>query len=79
MPAIGQLEDGMTTIEVVPNYRAGRLELGQHTIDSRQTDILARLHQRLVDVLGAHVSTVGRIQHLQDLDPRQRYLETCFT
>jgi hypothetical protein len=76
--AVCQFEYGMAAIEIMPNHEASRLELGQHAVNGRQTDILAGLHQRLVDVLGTHMAPIGGIQHLQDLDPWQGYFEASF-
>lgn len=76
--AVGKFEDSMTAVEVVANHQAGGLELGQHAIDSGQTYVLARLHQRFVDILGAHVALLGGIEHLEDLDARQRDFQSDF-
>lgn len=76
--AIGQLEHCMTAVEVVANHQTRRLELGQHAIDGGQAYILASLHQRLVDILCTHVTLLGRVEHLKDLDSRQGHLETGF-
>lgn len=78
--AIGQLEHGMTAVEVVTINEAGCLELGQDPVDGRQTDILARIHQRLVDIFSAHVTLPRgcRVQHLQNLHARKSDLQTNF-
>ncbi|VFT53264.1 Uncharacterised protein [Pseudomonas aeruginosa] len=77
--AIGELEHGMAAIEVVTHHQAGGLELGQHPIDGCQAHVLACFHQRLVHVFGAHVALLGRVEHLQDLDPRQGHFKAGFS
>lgn len=76
--AVGQLEHRVTTVEVVTDHQARGLELGQHAIDGCQTYVLASLHQRFINILGAHVALLGGIEHLEDLDARQRDLESGF-
>jgi hypothetical protein len=76
--AVSQLEHRVATVEVVAHHQTRRFELGQYAIDGCQTDVLASLHQRLVDILGAHVTLLGRVEHLKDLDSRQCHLETGF-
>ncbi len=79
MATIGQLEYGMPPIEVVANHQASRLKLSQNAVDSRQTDVFTGLHQRLVDVLGAHVALARAVEHLQNLHPGKGYFQTSFT
>ncbi len=76
--AIGQFEHRMTAVEVVANHQTRRFELGQYAVDGGQAHVLASLHQRLVDILGAHVTLLGGVEHLKDLDSRQGHLETGF-
>ena len=56
---------------------AGLLELHQHPVDRGQSDIRTFGEQHLVDVFGAHVPLRGLLEHLQDLDARQRGLEAA--
>ena len=73
----GQLENRVTTLEVMPDHQAGSLELGQHPIDGREAHIVSVLEKRPIDILGTHVMLAAfhGLQHLQDLDSRQRYLQ----
>lgn len=73
---LGDLEHGMTAIEIVANHQACRLELGQHAIDGRQADVLPGFQQGLVDILGAQVVLArGILEDLQDLHSGQGDLE----
>lgn len=73
---LGQLEDRVTAIEIMSYHQACRLELSQHTIDSRQSHVLPRFEQCLVDILRAEMVLVGgRFENLQDFYARQRDLE----
>ena len=72
---IGEFEDRVSALEVVADDQPRRLELGQHPVDRRQTDILAGRQQRLVDILGTHVPPARYFEQLQNLDTRQRDLE----
>ena len=76
--AVGQFKYRVATVEVVTDHEASGFELGQNTVNRGQTDVLARFHQRLVDVLGTHVTLLGRVEHLQDLDPWQGHFEAGF-
>ena len=62
--AVGQFKHCMTAVEVVTNDKTCRLELGQNTVNRGQTDVLACLHQRLVDVFSTHVALLGGVEHL---------------
>ena len=76
--AMVELEDGHAVLEVVTGDQTGRLELRKHTVDGRQSDVLVRLEERPVDVFGRQVPRVAVLEDLQDLQPRQRYLEAGF-
>ena len=73
----GQLENRVTTLEVMPDNQTGSLELGQYPIDGSQAHIVPMLEKRPVDILGTHVvlAAFHGLQHLQDLDSRQRDLQ----
>ncbi|MNE81141.1 hypothetical protein D3C80_1777710 [compost metagenome] len=62
----------------MPHHQPRRLELGQHAVDGGQAHVLARLHQRLVNILCTHVTLLGGIEHLQNLDPRQGHFQASF-
>ncbi|MNP74637.1 hypothetical protein D3C76_1715470 [compost metagenome] len=78
MLAVVQFEDRMASVEVVPHHKSSCLELGQYTVNRGQTDVLASLHQCLIDILGTHVALLGRVEHLQNLDPWQGHFEAGF-
>ena len=73
--AIVELEDRMTTLEIVPRNEAGSLELRQHAVDRREADFLARIQQVLVNILSARVPVAGIFENLEDLQAWQRDLE----
>jgi len=77
--ALVQLENRRAALEVVAGHETSRLELREHAIDRGQADVLVRLDQPTIDVLGAHVP--GRItgQDLEDLQARHRDLEAGAT
>lgn len=74
-----QLKHTVAAIEVLPDHQTGIFKLGEHSIDCRQPDILTRIEQGFVDILGAQMALVGIFQNLQDLNPRQSHLEASFT
>src|SRR3979490_1461046 len=65
---VGQFKNRMTSVEIVANHKSSGFELSQDTINGGQTDILARFHQRLVDVFSAHMPLLGGVEHLQNFD-----------
>ena len=73
-----QLKNRMTALEIMPRHQAGRLELGKNPIDSCQAYILARIQQRLLEILGAHVAMATAFEDGQNPHPRQRYFESRF-
>jgi len=76
---LGNLEQGVTTIEVMANDQASSFELSQYAVHGCQADILAGVQQCLVDVLGAEMSlhVPGLLEDLQDLDARKRDFQPC--
>ncbi len=75
MLAVVEFEYRMSALEIVARHEPGRLELGQHTVNGRQADILPRIEQFLVHVLGAHVALFGVLENLEDFQTRQGDLE----
>ena len=73
--AIGELEDGRATLEVVAGYEPRALELGQHAVDRREAKLLAAIEQRAIDRLGGHVPLGALLEDLQHLEARRRDLE----
>lgn len=76
---LGNLEQGMTTIEVMANDQASGFELSQYAVHGGQADIFTSIQQRLVDVLGAEMSlhVPGLLENLQDLDAGKRDFKPC--
>lgn len=76
---LGNLEQGVATIEVMANDQASGLELGQYAVHGSQADIFTGVQQCLVDVLGAEMSlhVSGLLEDLQDLDARKRDFQPC--
>ena len=58
--AFVQLEDGRAALEVMAGDEPGRLELREHAVDRREADVLVRIEQAAVDVLGTHVARLAR-------------------
>lgn len=79
MVALGELEYAVAGLEIVACHEPGGFELGQNSVDGGQSDILAGIQKRTVDVFSAHVlcAALCGVEQLQDLDPRQRDFETC--
>jgi len=50
-----QLEHRPAFFKMVPDYQARGFELGQHPVDSRQPDFIARIDQGPVNILGAQM------------------------
>ncbi len=69
---LGHLENRVTTVEIVTNHKARRLELSQYAVDGRQANILARIDQCFIHFFCAKVVLARSIfENLQDLDARQ--------
>lgn len=64
--------------EVMPRDEPRRLELGEHAIDRRETDVLAQIDQPTIDILGRHVALATALEDFEDLHSRQRDLESRF-
>ena len=71
-----QLEDRHTVREVMPRDETRRLELGEHSIDRGETDVLAQLGKPTVDVLGREVTGATALEDVEDLHARQRDLQS---
>ena len=77
VPALVQLEHRLAGLEMLPRQQPGLLELREHAVDGRESDVDALGDQRLVDVLGRKMAHLARLEQLEDLAPRQRRLETA--
>lgn len=74
-----KFENRVTAFEIMALHKAGALELGQHTVDSRKSDFLIFFEQNLVDILGTEVLLLAHLENLEDLDAWQRDLESGLT
>ena len=66
--AFVQLEYRRAALEVMARDEARALELRQDAVHGREADVLVRLDQAPIDVLGAHVTRLAPGQDVQDLD-----------
>lgn len=64
MTTVSQFKHCMTAVEIMTNHQPCGFKLGQYTVNRGQADVLVRLHQCLVDILGTHVALLGGIEHL---------------
>jgi hypothetical protein len=71
-----QLEYRCRPFEMMARDQARRLELGEHSIYRRQTDVFVGLQQMTIDVFRTHMPRFGAAQDFQDLEPRHRNLES---
>jgi len=80
LPAI-QFKYGVATLEVVALDQAGSLELSQHPVYRRQTNLLSIMQQRLIGLLGGEMTIRGgpALEHLQNLDPGRCDLQPRFS
>src|SRR5690606_1831600 len=77
--ALGEFEHRLVAFEVMALNNTGTLELRQHTVYRRKSNVLPRLEQRLVDVLSGQMPILALRENFQDLHPGQRDLEARLT
>ena len=77
VPALVQLEHRLAGLEVLAREEPRLLELREHAVNRRETDVDALGDQRLVDVLGRKVADFAGLEELEDLAARQRRLEAA--
>lgn len=78
MRAFVQLEHRAAAFEVIASQQPSLLELRQHPVHRGKPDVDMLGHQRLVDVLGAHVAHAefgAALKNLEHLEPGQRCFE----
>ncbi len=72
-----QLEQCMTTIEIVADYQTSRLELGKHSINRGKADVFACIEQGLIYIFSTKMVLSRRVlEDLEYLDARQGHLQT---
>src|SRR5258705_626360 len=76
MCALVEFEYGHAVLEVMARDQAGRFELRQYAVHRGQADVLGRSEEPAVDLFGGHVAGPAALQDLEDLQPRQRDLQT---
>lgn len=76
MAAVIEFEHRAATLEIVPLYETGGLELGEDPVHGSQADILARIEERPVDFLSRHVEFRITLQDAEDFYSRQRDFES---
>ena len=74
-----EFEDRHPVSKVMTRDETRGLELRQHPVDRRKTDVLARLGEPAVDVLGGQVPLAAALEDVEDLHARQRDLESGFS
>src|SRR5687768_4814654 len=78
MHAVIDLEDGHAVLEVVTRDETGCFELGENAIDGRETDVLVRFEELTIDGLRGQVMCRAALEDLENLEPRQRHLQSGF-
>ena len=75
VPALLQLENGFTALEVMAYEKTGLLELREHAIHRGKAGVGAFLQQRLVHVLGREVTHRAFLEDFEDAQARGRRFE----
>ena len=57
-------------------HEPGCLELREHAVHRRESDVFVRLDEPLVDALGGHVTSRAALENLEDLQPGPRDLQS---
>lgn len=78
MTAVIEFEYGAATLKIVPLHQTGGLELGENPVNGSQADVLARVQQRPVDLLGGHVEFRITLQDAENFYPRQGDFQSSF-
>ena len=73
-----EFENGVSTLEVVPNYQTCGLELSQYTVNGRQANFFALRYEIAKDFLSAQVAVMrlSSFQDLKDLDAGKGNLQS---
>ena len=75
VPALLQLENGFTALEVVAYEKTRLLELREHAIHRGKAGVGAFLQQRLVHVLGGEVTHRAFLEDFEDAQAGSRRFE----
>ena len=76
MLALIELKHRLSGLEIGSFEQTRLLELGQNTVDGGQPDIFIDRNQLTIDVLGTHVTLATGVKDIENLEPRQRGLQT---
>ena len=76
--ALVELEDGHAILEVMSRHQPRGLELGEHAIHGCQADVLVGVEELTINVLGRQVASLAALQYFENLQARQRHLQTGF-
>src|SRR5258707_9045691 len=71
VPALVQLEHRLAGLEMLARQQSRVLELRQHPVNRRETDVDAFGDQRLVDVLGRKVADFPGVEELKRSEERR--------
>ena len=74
--AFVQLEHRLAGLEVMADEQPRLLELRQHAVDRGEPDVESFGQQQLVDVLGGQVAHLRRLEQVDDLESRNRRLQS---
>ena len=72
MRPLVEFKHGHAVFEMMARHQSGRLELREHAIHGRQTDVLVGLDQALVDAFGGHMTGRTTLENFEDLESRSR-------
>src|SRR4051812_10010446 len=73
--ALVQLENSHAVFKVMPRDQARGLELGENAVHGRETYVLVRLNEPLVNAFGGHVTGGTSLENFEDLESRSCDLE----
>ena len=73
--ALVEFVDRLAALEMAAGQDAGLLELRQHAVHGGQADVGALFQQHPEHVFGRHVPLRALLEHVQDLQARQRGLQ----
>jgi len=73
-----QLEHRRSTLEMMTGDEAGRLKLGEDTVDGGKSDILVRVEQAAVNIFRGQVMPRFHREDVQNLDAGGRDLKASF-
>src|ERR1700691_1307999 len=80
MGALVELETRHPALEMMTRDESCCLELRQDAVNGSEPDVLVRIEEGPVDVLGRKMTCGGAaLENLENFQPRQRHLQAGFT